>query len=73
MRSLIMIALTVLLLSGCAASDPIRTCPQIVDYSRGDDRALLAELQGRDAPLTRRYLRDYARLRAADRVCLGGH
>lgn len=58
-------------LSACAAR-PTTPCPVLVTYSKADDLALKAELDAAKTPVTHRYIRDYAGLRAQVRVCAKG-
>jgi len=63
--------LGMLSLTGCAQPQACAH-PILVSYSKADDAALKAELDANKLPVTRRYLRDYAGLRAAERVSSGG-
>ena len=58
-------------LPGCTAQ-PDAVCPVLVNYTAADDAALLAEIRAQPTPVTHRYLRDYAALRAQARVCAAG-
>ncbi|QHI96037.1 hypothetical protein GT348_07135 [Aristophania vespae] len=67
----------VLVLAGCADPKIVGLCPPYVAYSRQDQHMLLSELQaGKAAQVpqsqTYRFLRDYAKERAALQVICKG-